>query len=248
MPASVGGRSDPDRTRHVVGSTTSRLRDRLRTKLRTEGPRALSEAELLTMLFRSGPRGRTVLETATTVLGKLESLRELSWASLGDLVRLGPDARGAASTVAAFELARRVPNQDVGSSGVIRTPEDVARRIGHKVRDLVQEEFWALLLTSAGTVSSQSRITFGTLTCSLVHLRECFHLADGEPAASIIFVHNHPSGNAEPSAEDLAVTRQLVEAGKILGIPVVDHIIIAGGSHTSLAERVLVRPESSQTP
>jgi DNA repair protein RadC len=247
MPTSVGGRSDPDRTRHVGRSTTSRPRDRLWTKLRMEGPRALSEAELLAMVFRSGPRGRTVLEVATTVLGRLESLRELSSASVGDLVRLGADARAAASTVAAFELARRVPDQDVGGSGVIRTPEDVVRRIGHKVRDLVQEEFWALLLTSAGTVSRQSRITVGTLNCSLVHPRECFHLAVREPAASIIFVHNHPSGNAEPSAEDLAVTRQLVEAGKILGIPVVDHIIIAGGSHTSLAERGLMRPESSQT-
>ena len=166
----------------------------------------------------------------------------------GDLVRLVADARAAASTVAAFELARQVPDQDVGGSGVIRTPEDVVRRIGHKVRDLVQEEFWALLLTSAGTVSRQSRITVGTLNCSLVHPRECFHLAVREPAASIIFVHNHPSGNPEPSAEDLAVTRQLVEAGKILGIPVVDHIIIARGSHTSLAERGLIRPESSQTP
>ncbi|HEY6953574.1 MAG TPA: JAB domain-containing protein, partial [Bacteroidota bacterium] len=97
-----------------------------------------------------------------------------------------------------------------------------------------------LLLTSANRLIADCRITSGTLNSSLVHPRECFQEALKQSAATVIFIHNHPSGNSEPSQEDVAITRQLVESGKILGIPVHDHIIVAGSTFTSLADRGLL--------
>ena len=151
---------------------------------------------------------------------------------------LGP-ARSAA-ILAAFELAKRIPLKDGNVKPVLRTPDEVFQRYGQKFRDLKHEEFWALLLNSANGIIAEKKVTSGTLNSSLVHPRECFQWAIAESAASVIFIHNHPSGNPEPSSEDVAVTKQLVESGKILGIPVNDHIIIAGNSFTSFAEQGLL--------
>lgn len=122
----------------------------------------------------------------------------------------------------------------------ITSPASVAEFFGPKLKDLVHEEFWVLCLSSSNRAVGAVRITSGTLNSSLAHPRECFRTAILLSAASVVFVHNHPSGNAEPSQEDVALTRQLVEAGKILGIPVHDHIVIAGEHHVSLAERNLL--------
>jgi len=108
------------------------------------------------------------------------------------------------------------------------------------LRDLRHEEFWTVLLTSANKVQAEVRTTTGTLNASLAHPRECFAEAVQRRAAGVVFVHNHPSGNPEPSGEDLSLTRQLVEAGRVLGIPVHDHVIIAGDRYTSFADRGLL--------
>ena len=151
-----------------------------------------------------------------------------------------PGSSRAASILASFELARRLAAGDPDERRFIRSPEDVASRFGPLLRDLRHEEFWAILLNSANVVQAEVRISVGTLNASLAHPRECFAEAIQRRAASIVFVHNHPSGNAEPSSEDIALSRQLLESGRILGIPVHDHVIIAGRGHTSLSERGLL--------
>jgi len=146
----------------------------------------------------------------------------------------------ATTLAAAFELARRIPVRDNDGKPFLRSPEDVIQWISAKLKDLRHEEFWVLLLSASNQLMHQIRVTKGTLNSSLVHPRECFADALKTRCASVIFVHNHPSGNPEPSQEDRAITRQLVDAGKILGIPVQDHIIVADSEFTSFAERGLL--------
>lgn len=214
--------------------------DRPRERLCRDGPASLTESELLAILIRSGTRGRTAVDLARLVLTKAESLRGLSRKSVDDLVRMGLGRARSTAIVAAFELSRRLPLRKESERVVIRSPEDVAALFAQRLHGVMHEEFWALLLTSAGTVLKEVRVSVGTLNASLVHPRECFHAALTEKAASVIFIHNHPSGNPEPSQEDIAVTLQLAESGKILGIPVQDHLIVAGGSFTSFMERGLL--------
>lgn len=230
----------PDRPGRFTPIARWPLEDRPREKLWRDGPRSLTESELLAILIRTGTRGRTALDLARQALSGAQSLRDLSRKSVTELVRLGLGRTRATAIVAAFELSRRLPLGDGSRRAVIRSPEDVAARFVHKLRDLTQEEFWALLLTSAGTVLKEVRVSVGTLNASLVHPRECFHAAMTEKAASVIFIHNHPSGDPEPSQEDIAVTRQLAESGKILGIPVQDHLVIGCSGFVSFAERGLL--------
>jgi DNA repair protein RadC len=214
--------------------------ERPREKLTKHGPAALSEAELLAILLRSGSKGVTAVDLAKKLLSDHRSLRDLARMSVIDLNHLGIGRVRAASIVAAFELLRRLPASDETNPAILQAPEDVARIFSPKLRDLRHEEFWALLLTTSNHLMRELRITSGTLNSSLVHPRECFAEALKEKAASVIFVHNHPSGNPEPSQEDLAITKQLAEAGKILGIPVYDHIIIGGSQFSSFAQRGLL--------
>ncbi|MEP0821911.1 MAG: DNA repair protein RadC [Ignavibacterium sp.] len=211
--------------------------DRPREKLVRLGASALSDAELLAILLRTGARGVTALDRARQLLTGVRALRELARMTASDLRSCGFGTVHAATIVAAFELARRLEASGGSEAPVFRAPADVVARYGPLLRDLRHEEFWAILLSTANQPIRELRITSGTLNSSLVHPRECFAEAIKLHAASIIFLHNHPSGNPEPSQEDLAVTRQLVEAGRILGIPVHDHIILADGRYVSLAER-----------
>lgn len=214
--------------------------ERPREKLLNHGAASLTEAELLAILLRSGSRGVTAVDLAKKLLSENRTLRDLARLSIPDLRQLGIGRARAASIVAAFELARRLP----ASNGVDRlffhAPEDVALVYLPRLCDLRHEEFWALLLTTANQLMREVRVSSGTLNSSLVHPRECFSEALKEKAASVIFLHNHPSGNPEPSQEDIAITRQLCEAGKILGIPVYDHVIVAGAQFASFAQRGLL--------
>ncbi len=214
--------------------------ERPREKLLHRGAEVLSEAELLAILVRTGSKGVTAVDLARKLLAEGRSLRDLARMTVADFAEYGVGAARACSLVAAFEIVRRLPFSDGEEKPVLRSPLDVAKRFGPKLRDLQHEEFWSLILNSASRLIAEVRITTGTLNASLVHPRECFQPAIKWNGASVIFVHNHPSGNPEPSQEDLAITKQLAEAGKILGIPVHDHIIVAGHSATSLAERMLL--------
>ncbi len=213
--------------------------ERPREKLMMYGPASLSEAELLAILIRTGSEGATAVDLARKILAERRTLRDVARMSVKDLENLGIGRARATTIVAAFELYRRLPGGDGETRPIFRTPEDVTQRYVPKLCDLKHEEFWAILLSTSNQLVREIKITSGTLNSSLVHPRECFSEAVKEKAASVIFVHNHPSGNPEPSQEDIAITKQLVEAGKILGIPVYDHIIVAGSSFTSLAQRGL---------
>jgi len=214
--------------------------DRPREKLELKGADLLSEAELLAILIRTGKKGTTALDLAKHLLANGRSLRDIARMSVEDLVTEGIGRARATSIIAACELSRRLPASGNKEKPVFHSPEDVANIYVPKLRDLKHEEFWVLLLTSANRLIVDIKITSGTLNASLVHPRECFQDALKQSAATVIFVHNHPSGNPEPSQEDVSITKQLVESGKILGIPVHDHIIVAGDSFTSFADRGLL--------
>lgn len=216
-------------------------KERPREKLITQGPEHLTESELLAILIGSGSGKVTAIDLAKRLLVEHKSLRSLASTGVGDLKQFKGigDAR-AVAIVAAFELARRLHSSPEEVQHTIRTPSDVAGKFIPILRDLKQEVFLVILLNSANRIIKEVTITRGLLNSSLTHPREVFRHAIVEHAASIILIHNHPSGNLEPSQEDIAITKQLIEASKIVGIPVHDHLIIAGGGFTSFAERGLM--------
>ena len=212
-----------------------RPRERL---LRLRGD-ALTTAELLGVVLGSGAAGRSAVDVATDLLAAHEgSLRRLAVAEprgLEQTAGVGP-AR-AAAVCAALTLGRRLAAEPAREIRRVRGPRDVYGRLGPLLRDRRQEEFWALHLDTQNRVLIERCLTVGLLNSSLVHPREVFAPAIAAGAASLILAHNHPSGDPEPSPEDIAVTRQLVESGRLLGIPVRDHIVLGDGAYVSLRER-----------
>lgn len=209
--------------------------DRPRERLRSVGARALSVRELLALLVGSGGKGGSALDVAGRILGEAGSVRRLAERGVEELVRIpGVGKATAARVVAALELGRRAGSATHDDRRRIRGPADVHRRMGPLLRDLRQEEFHALLLDSQHRVLRDVVVTRGILDASLIHPREVFRPAILETAAAVILVHNHPSGDATPSAEDRAVTRQLREAGRAMGIPVLDHVVVGDGTWASV--------------
>ena len=211
--------------------------DRPRERLWALGPAALTTAELLAILLGTGGVGQDVLELARHLLDASEgSLRRLARRPSAELLRspgVGPTKAG--RLVAALELGARAAREERPPVSRIREPEDVVRLFDTRLRDLQVEEFHLLALDSQSQVLREVLITRGLLNSSLVHPREVFRAAIAEAAAGIIVVHNHPSGDPTPSAEDRAATKQLVSAGRLLDIPLYDHVIIAGDRFVSLA-------------
>jgi DNA repair protein RadC len=216
--------------------------DRPRERLWAQGPQALTAPELLAIVLGTGSGGRSALDLATALLAPAEgSLRRLAARPSGELLRspgVGP-AKGA-RLLAALELGARLTREARPGLPRVRSPEDVVRIAGPRLRDLAVEEFHLLALDSQSQVTRDVLITRGLLNSSLVHPREVFRAAIAEAAAGIILVHNHPSGDPTPSADDQAVTRQLVAAGELLDLPVYDHVIVAGDRFTSFATRGLL--------
>ena len=207
-----------------------------RERLWTRGAAALTTAELVAILLGTGGGGRGVLEVASALLTAEEgSLRRLAARPPAELMRsggIGPAK--AARLVAAFEMAVRIAQEGRPARPRIGDPEDVVGRFA-RLRDLQVEEFHRVALDSQSRVLREVLVTRGLLNSSLVHPREVFRPAIAEAAAGIIVVHNHPSGDPTPSAEDRAVTRQLVAAGQLLDLPLYDHVIIAGDRFVSFA-------------
>lgn len=216
------------------------VHDRPRERLRDRGSRELSNRELVAILVGSGGRGGSALTVAERVLAGVEgSVRKLAAADGATLQAVeGVGEATAARILAALELGRRAAAEVSEGNGesVIRGPADVHRRLGPRLRDLRQEEFHVLLLDTRHRVRREVLVTRGTLDCSLIHPREVFRLAVLEGAAGVILVHNHPSGDPTPSPEDRAVTRQLADAGRAVGIPVLDHVVVGDGRWVSLSE------------
>ncbi len=211
--------------------------ERPRERLWSLGAGALTTAELLALLLGTGGEGRSVLEVAARLLEASDGcLRRLAQRPRAELVRsagIGPAK--AARLLAALELGNRAAREERPAVQRIREPEDVVHLFQARLRDLQVEEFHLLALDSQSQVLRQVLVTRGLLNSSLVHPREVFRAAIAEAAAGIIVVHNHPSGDPTPSAEDRAVTRQLAEAGRLLDLPLYDHVIIAGDRFVSLA-------------
>lgn len=216
------------------------VNERPREKLTHSGASNLTDVELLAILIRVGRKGITAVDLARYLLSDDRTLKDLSVMSVDDLCTLGVGRNQAITILAALELAKRLKETKSSEKIIISTPEDIVRNFSAKFRDLIQEEFWIFPLNANNKLLKPKQISKGILNSSLVHPRECFREAISQSAAAVIFLHNHPSGNPEPSAEDLAITRQLIEAGKIIGIAVHDHIILAGDKYTSFAERNLI--------
>ena len=212
--------------------------DRPRERLRTLGPASLATRELLAILIGSGVGGRSALDIATGLMSASDSsLRRLATMPSGSVESIpGVGPAVAARIGAALELGRRLAREGPEERPRIRGPRDVHDRCAPEMRDLGQEEFRLLLLSTQHAVTREVVVTRGVLDASVVHPREVFRIAIAENAAAVLLVHNHPSGDPTPSPEDRAVTKQLVEAGVVIGIPVVDHVIIGDGRFVSFVE------------
>lgn len=204
--------------------------------MRALGARALSDLELLAVVLGGGSSPRA-LETARTALGAegeggLHGISILPVAEIAK--RVGPV--GAARLAAAVELGLRAATRPLQRGQRLRGPADVHALLGVRLRHLPQEEFHVLMLDARHRLLGASFVTRGTADTSLVHAREVFRQAVREGASAVILVHNHPSGDPRPSPEDRTVTRQLSQAGNVVGIPVLDHVIVGDGRYVSMAE------------
>lgn len=222
-------------------SLGSRLRfDGPRERLRAVGARNLSLTELLALVIGSGSAGQSAMAVAEGISELAEgSLRRLASFDVAVLERVsGVGTATAARVLAALELGRRGAAVCDEPAAQVRGPADVFARMGPRLQDVSQEEFHALLLNSRHRVIRDVLVTRGILDSALIHPREVFRPAVAEGAGAVILVHNHPSGDPTPSAEDRAVTRQLAEAGRAVGIPVLDHVVVGRGSYASLADEI----------
>ncbi|MEW6750187.1 MAG: DNA repair protein RadC [Candidatus Latescibacterota bacterium] len=210
-----------------------------RERLARLGAEALRDQELLALLLGTGYRGRSVRELAGAILEAhtREGLMEMGLAELGRIKGIG---RAKASTlIAAFELARRGLQQGLGNRPIVSRPGDVVPLLA-EYRGRPKEFFVCLYLNARNQVVHQEVISIGSLSASIVHPREVFQVAVSRSAASVILAHNHPSGDVSPSRDDLELTRRLIQAGEILGIEVLDHVIISAVDFVSLKERGLM--------
>jgi DNA repair protein RadC len=215
--------------------------ERPRERLLQDGPQHLTETELLGILLGKGTRKKTAVDLARELLDRYESLQKLFSRSPSELTTVkGIGSAKAAILSAAFELVRRIQSRKDADRPLFKRSSDVAGHYLPLMRDLRKEVFKVLLLNRANRFIREVSISEGTLEASIVHPRDVFREALLEPAAGIILIHNHPSGNPTPSEEDLRITKQLVEAGRLLGIKVYDHIILAGESYRSLADEGLL--------
>ena len=220
------------------------LSERPRERLRENGPDRLSPGELVAILLRTGVKGANVVEIGKHLVGRygsLNSLARASWQELANEPGIGPDK--AVTLVAAFALARRLVKEVQGDSPVLDTPDAVANLMREQTRLLPAEVFQVLLLNVRRRLLGEPvKISDGTLDTILVHAREVFRPAIIATAAAIVLVHNHPSGDPTPSEADIKVTRDLIRAGQLLKIEVLDHVVIGqpdgdnGKGYSSLRE------------
>ncbi len=211
--------------------------ERPRERLYRKGPSALADRELIAILLGSGSKGKSALTLASDLLVNLGNLRALALSDPTVLLgQVGVGPGKAARLFAAVELGRRVVSYRNGERFTIRGPEDVATLLMDEMRSLDREEFRVLLLDAKNRVIDAVTVSVGTLTASLIHPREGLKTAIIRSAASVILVHNHPTGIPTPSREDVEVTERFVDAGRIVGIEILDHVIIGDGRFESLRE------------
>lgn len=215
--------------------------ERPRERMLHFGANALSNAELIAILLRTGSRAESAVGLAQRVLKESEGIRSLVDMSVEQLMNIkGIGFAKAMQIQAGIELGRRLSQSTLDSSIIIRSPQDAARFVIEDLRYLQKEHFVCLFLNTKNHVIAQETLSMGSLNASIVHPREVFRAAIRRSSASIICVHNHPSGDPSPSPEDVEITNRLVEAGKIVGIDVLDHLIIGDQNFVSLKEQGLM--------
>ncbi len=214
------------------------VNDRPRERLMQQGPQSLSNQELIAILLRTGTKKESVLSLANRVLNYFEQIQELKHATLEEIVSInGIGEAKAVQLLAAIELGRRLAQIQVNTRFTIRSPQDAASFLMPEMSSLNQEHFVVLFLNTKNQVIHKQTIFIGSLNSSIVHPREIFREAVKRSAASIICAHNHPSGIATPSPEDIDVTKRIQEAGYIIGIDLIDHIIVGDHQFISLKEK-----------
>lgn len=210
---------------------------RPREKLLSSGVEALNDAELLAIIIGKGTTNNTAIDLSYAILSRFGSLTNLSKAGISELLKIkGIGYAKACQIKAAMELSKRLGNKSILDNPQISSAKDVYDLMKGKFFQEKKEYFYILLLDIKNRLIKECKITEGILTASIVHPREVFNPAIKESAASIILIHNHPSEDPKPSSEDIEITNQIKEAGNILGIRVLDHIIIGGKSYFSFAE------------
>src|ERR687891_638969 len=215
--------------------------DRPRERMYWNGPTALADAELLALQLGSGRRGRTAVEVAREMLAAYGSLAGVAAREVAELARLPGLGRAKAARLAsAFELTRRLRARTPGSRTPLGGPAEVHAAFGPLMEHLPREVFRVALLDAQNGLLRDLVVSKGTLSSSLVHPREVFKPAILESAASIILLHNHPSGDPTPSREDVRLTRQLVECAQLLDLRIHDHVIVGRGKYVSLAEKGII--------
>jgi len=215
---------------------------RPRERLVESGPDALHHAELIAILLRTGLKGASAVDVARDVLARYGSLDHLSRASLDDLRRIkGVGRDKAIALVSAFALARRMAREIRAESPLLDTPERVAELLREDNRSFPVETFQAVLLNTRRRLIRVARIAEGTLDTILVHPREVFRQAIAAEASALVLVHNHPSGDPSPSEADIKVTRDLIRAGQLLKIEVLDHVILGRATRERPRDYVSLR-------
>lgn len=211
--------------------------ERPRERLEQYGPESLSTAELLAIVLRVGSRGESAVRLAERLLSEFGGLAEIARARIPQLSSLpGVGLAKAAQLKAAFELGKRLATSIDGPKAVVGGASDAAALVMEDLRHRQQECLAAIFLDTRNQVICVRILTVGTLTGSPAHPREVFREALAQGCASLIVCHNHPSGDPTPSKDDIALTARLVQAGELMGVPLVDHIVIGGGRYVSLKE------------
>ncbi len=214
--------------------------ERPREKLMNRGAEALSNAELLAILLRTGTQEESVMRLAERILIEAgeDGLGGLAHSSIESLMkRKGVGEAKAITIAAALELGKRVAVGDSKKRVIIRSSDDIANYMMPRLRYCDREHFYAILLNAKNHIIASPLISIGTLSESLVHPRELFKEAINHSSSSIILVHNHPSGDPSPSREDIMMTRRIIEGGRLLNIQILDHVIIGDNTYISLREQ-----------
>ncbi len=218
------------------------LEDRPRERLAARGAEGLPKRDLLAILLRTGTKGHSALHIADQILKRFGSLRELALASLEDLRTIKGVGRDKAVTLkAAFTLARKMAEELRADAPLLDTPDRIAALLRDETRDHAVEVFQVVLLNTRRRLIRIDRLSHGTLDTLLVHPRDVFRSAITANAAAIVIVHNHPSGDPTPSEADIKVTRDLIRAGQLLKIDVLDHVIIGQATQERPRDYVSLR-------
>lgn len=216
--------------------------DRPRERLAEHGPEALRNSELVAILLRTGLPGRSAIQVAEELVSRFGQLGRLAAASLDELCEVKGIGRDKAVTLkAAFTLAQRMARELHGEAPMLDEPEKVADLLREEVRDYAVEYFHILLLNTRRRLIRKELVSKGTLDSTVVHPRDVFKSAIGANASAVILVHNHPSGDPQPSEADIRITRDLIRAGQLLKIDILDHVILGRRSEERERDYVSLR-------